>query len=98
MYSQLAIHNSETKNYELYYETQYKGVNYSLFQKAYTGSKIGKMIESIEIYEDLLYKNIDDNLRNVITDNLNYIYSLKQNKTQENYKIQVNKKDIPKIQ
>jgi len=97
MYSQLAIHNSETKNYELYYETQYKGVNHSLFQKAYTSSKIGRMKESIEIYEDLLNKDIDDNLRNIINNNLNYIYSLKQNKTQENYKIQENKKKIPKI-
>lgn len=97
MYSQLAIRNSETKNYELYYETQYKGVNHTLFQKAYTASKIGRMTESIKIYEELLYKNIDDNLRNVITDNLNYNYSLKQNKTQENYKIQANKKVIPKI-
>ena len=73
MYSQLAIHNSETKNYELYYETQYKGVNHSLFQKAYTSSKIGRMKESIEIYEDLLCKDIDDNLRNIINNNLDHL-------------------------
>jgi mannosyltransferase OCH1-like enzyme len=102
MYSQLAIHNSDIKNYPLYFETQYKGVNHSLFQKAYTGSKIGRITESIEIYEDLLNKDIDDNLRNIINNNLNYIYPIVKRthincKTQDNYKTQENKKNIPKI-
>tara|TARA_Y100000389_G_scaffold12878_1_gene11529 strand:+ start:2742 stop:4640 length:1899 start_codon:yes stop_codon:yes gene_type:complete len=73
LYSELALHNCDIKNYRLYFETQYKGVNYSLFQKAYTGSKIGKMIESIEIYNDLLCKDIDDNLRIIVNNNLNYV-------------------------
>lgn len=91
MYSQLAIHNSETKNYPLYFETQYKGVNHSLFQKAHTGSKIGRITESIEIYEDLLCKNIDNNLRNIINNNLDYLKKA-TNRYNDCYHIYTNEK------
>jgi len=72
MYSQLALHNSDIKNYPLYFENQYKGKDYTLLQTAYTGAKIGRIIESIKIYDDLLCKDIDDNLRNIINNNLEY--------------------------
>ena len=94
MYSQLAIHNSDIKDHPLYFETQYKGINYSLFQKAHTGFKMGKIIESNEIYEYLLNKDIDNDLRNIINGNVEFLKELSNFPEINKKKIDLNSKKI----
>ena len=72
MYAVLGLDNNDTNNYELYYDCSYEGRGKLLFQKAYCGHHIGKILESVLLYEDIIYDNtIDESIRIISKNNLN---------------------------
>lgn len=72
MYAVLGLENNDTNNYELYYDCSYSDRDKLLFQKAYCGHHIGKFLESVLLYEDIIYDDLaDESIKSISKNNLN---------------------------